>query len=56
MIVVAMLLGVVKTFVEDKGFGFITPDDDSDEVYAHRKIHGDGTDRIAYLTEGDEVT
>ena len=49
-------LGSCEDICEDKGFGFIKPDNDSDEVYAHRKINGDGTHRIAYLTEGDEVT
>merc|ERR550534_1157269 len=32
------------------------PDDGSDAVFVHRKIHGDGRDRTAYLEEGTPVT
>merc|ERR1712060_104725 len=31
------------------------PKDGGDQVFVHRKVHGDGTDRTAYLEEGDEV-
>eukprot|EP00931_Biecheleriopsis_adriatica_P014997 TRINITY_DN11719_c0_g1_i3.p2 TRINITY_DN11719_c0_g1~~TRINITY_DN11719_c0_g1_i3.p2 ORF type:complete len:101 (-),score=30.94 TRINITY_DN11719_c0_g1_i3:164-466(-) len=46
--------GTVKKFFEEKGFGFITPDDGGDDVFVHRAQCGE--DRSAYLEEGDQVT
>ena len=46
--------GTIKRIVRDKGFGFITPDDGSDDVFFHRSRLGP---RIEFeeLREGDEV-
>eukprot|EP00746_Dinoflagellata_sp_MGD_P125258 gnl/MRDRNA2_/MRDRNA2_59991_c0_seq1.p2 gnl/MRDRNA2_/MRDRNA2_59991_c0~~gnl/MRDRNA2_/MRDRNA2_59991_c0_seq1.p2 ORF type:complete len:105 (+),score=42.43 gnl/MRDRNA2_/MRDRNA2_59991_c0_seq1:89-403(+) len=48
-----MPTGTVKKFFEEKGFGFITPDDGSEDVFVHRKCAG--SDRTAYLEEGQQV-
>jgi CspA family cold shock protein len=46
--------GLVKWFNESKGFGFITPDDGSAEVFVHfRAITSDG---FKTLTEGQKVS
>jgi CspA family cold shock protein len=49
-----MATGTVKWFSDEKGFGFITPDDQSDEVFVHHTgISGEGH---LSLTEGAKVT
>ena len=49
-----MPTGSVKWFNDDKGFGFITPDDQSKELFVHHSaIVGDG---FKSLTEGAKVS
>ncbi|WP_417697117.1 cold-shock protein [Pseudomonas sp.] len=46
--------GTVKWFNEEKGYGFITPDDGGDDLFVHFKaIQGDG---FKTLKEGQKVT
>ena len=48
-----MAQGTVKWFNDQKGFGFVTPDDGSADVFAHHSaIQGDG---YKSLTEGQKV-
>ena len=49
-----MPTGTVKWFSDEKGFGFITPDDGSNDLFVHQTgIAGDG---FRSLAEGSKVS
>ena len=48
------MTGVIKKIIRDKGFGFIKPDDGSDDVFFHRSSLAP-RGQIEDLNEGDTV-
>jgi len=46
--------GTIKKLMRDKGFGFIVPDDGSDDVFFHRSRLGPKM-QFEDLREGDQV-
>lgn len=48
------MFGTIKKIVQDKGFGFIVPDDGSDDVFFHRSRMAPKA-YFEDLREGDEV-
>lgn len=49
-----MATGTVKWFNDAKGFGFITPDDGSDDLFAHFSVIN--MDGFKSLKEGQKVS
>lgn len=49
------MTGTVKRIMRDKGFGFITPDDGSDDVFFHRSRLAPRAVQFEDLREGDQV-
>jgi cold shock protein len=49
-----MATGTVKWFNDDKGFGFITPDDTGKDLFVHHT--GINADGFKSLAEGDKVS
>ena len=49
-----MPTGTVKWFNDDKGFGFISPDDNGKDLFVHHT--GIGGDGFKSLTEGAKVS
>ena len=49
------MTGTIKRVVRDKGFGFITPHDGSEDVFFHRSKLAPRGVQFEDLREGDEV-
>jgi cold shock protein len=50
----SMATGTVKWFSDDKGFGFITPDEGSKDLFVH--FSGIASDGFRSLAEGTRVS
>jgi cold shock protein len=50
-----MATGIVKWFSPDKGFGFITPDEPSKDLFVHRTAM-QGSEGFKALREGAKVS
>jgi CspA family cold shock protein len=50
-----MPTGTVKWFDNKKGFGFITPDDGSEDVFLHYSAIQEGEGKFKTVSEGDKV-
>ncbi len=48
------MTGVIKKIIRDKGFGFIKPDDSSEDVFFHRSSLAPRV-QIEDINEGDTV-
>ena len=49
------MTGTIKRIVQDKGFGFIKPDDGTEDIFFHRSRLEPGA-QFEDLREGDEVS